>query len=309
MTDQMCDNCEKPTAGAKLCDRCCRTLAIALCNVAADYEDLETVATKATRYGSGAATRGSIGKAQPLPVDGRFLDVTGDGTQVRWDVWNSVVTWCRTVMEESPRVHGAVCERLCLHTTCAAIRRTAWPRNTVRSQVAYFDRQFRWIVRTEWAAVFLDDMLDNERRLRRMIDRPADRWYAGKCSIGTDDEHCPAELYAIEGARTIVCPACEYVHEVANRRDFLLREARTYLVTATEAARALISWTDYDGIESNLVKRIDKWRDRERLEVADVTSLNGRDRHLYRLGDIQDLLIDAARHEQDRRVMTSEAVR
>lgn len=309
MSDTTCTSCERPTAGAQLCDRCCKTLAVALVNVAAYYEDLETVATKATRYGGSTATRGSIGKTQPLPVDGRFLDVKGDGTQVRWDVWNSVVTWCRVVMEESRRVNGPTCARPCLHTTCAAVRRTAWPRNTLRSQVAYFDRQFRWVVRSEWALEFFDEMLDNERRLRKMIDRPADRWYAGKCSIGTDDEHCTAELYALEGNSTIICPACEYLHDVSGRRDFLLGEARTYLVTATEAARALISWTDYDGIESNLVKRIDKWRDRERLEVADVTSLNGRDRHLYRLGDIQDLLVDAARHDQNKRIDTANVVR
>jgi hypothetical protein len=302
--------CGKPTSGAWLCDGCCKTLAIALVNVAAYYDDLTTVQTKATRYGSSVATRGSIGKSQPLPVDGRFLDVTGDGTQARWDVWNSVATWCRVVMEEAgPPLTEPAC-RSCMHTSCTAIRRRRWPRNTLRSQMAYFDRQFRWIIRNEWAPEFLDEMLDNERRLRRLIDRPADRWYAGKCSIGNDEDHCTAELYALEGAASIVCPGCEYVHDVGTRRDFLLDEARAYLVTATEAARALISWTDYDGIESNLVKRIDKWRDRERLEVADVTSLNGRDRHLYRLGDIQDLLdIDAARHEQKRHLETVEAVR
>lgn len=322
MTETTCGNCDRPTSGAKLCDDCCKTLAIALVNVAAYYDDLTTVATKATHYGSGTATRGSIGKVQPLPVDMRFVNVpmgdddTRDGrahlapaSALRWDVWNSVVTWCRVVMEEAGEPLFEPACRDCIHPSCTAIRRRRWPRNTVRSMVAYFDRQFRWIIRTDWAPEFLDEMLDNERRLRRLVDRPADRWYAGKCSIGTDEVHCTAELYALEGATTITCPACDYVHDVATRRDFLLDEARAYLVTATEAARALISWTDYDGIESNLVKRIDKWRDRERLEVADVTSLNGRDRHLYRLGDIQDLLVESARHEQKRRVSGDDVVR
>lgn len=305
MSETTCGACERPTAGAWLCDRCCKTLAIALVNIQAYYEDLDTVAAKATRYGSGAATMGSIGKEQPLPADARFLTVTGDGTQVRWDVWNSVVTWCRIVMEESPRVIGPTCGPTCLHTTCAAIRRTTWPRNTVRSMLAYFDRQFRWIVRNEWAPEFLDEMLDNERRMRKLVDRPADRWYAGKCSIGDDEDHCTAELYALAGAATITCPVCEYVHDVAARRDFLLAEARAYLVTATEAARALISWTDYDGTETKLVDRIRKWRDRDQLEVADVTSLNGRDRHLYRLGDVQDLLVTAAQHAQESAVRSA----
>jgi hypothetical protein len=302
VNDLTCDHCGRPTAGAKLCDGCCKTLAIALVNVAADYDDLLTVETKSTRYTAGGATRGSIGKVQPLPVDGRFVDVNGTGTEVRWGVWNSIVTWCRVLMEESSRVAGPLCARPCLHITCTAIRRTAWPRNTLRSQVAYFDRQFRFIIRSEWAAEFLDEMLDNERRLRKMIDRPADCWYAGKCSIGTDEDHCTAELYALAGSATVTCPACDYVHDVGARRDFLLAEARAYLVTATEAAQALISWTDYDGTQDKLVDRIRRWRDREQLEVADVTSLNGRDRHLYRLGDVQDLLVATAQRAQAKRV-------
>ena len=300
MSETTCGACDRPTAGAWLCDHCCKTLAVALANVQAYYDDLATVATKTTRYGSNSVTLGTPGKEQPLPADARFLEVTGGGTQVRWDVWNSVVTWCRVVMEESPRVLGPRCESACLHTTCAAIKRTAWPRNTIRSMVAYFDRQFRWIVRNDWAPTFLDEMLDNERRMRKLIDRPADRWYAGKCSIGTDEVHCTTELYAIAGNTTITCPGCGWEHDVAARRDFLLREARAYLVTATEAARALIAWTDYDGTEDRLVDRIRKWRDRELLEVVDVTSLNGRDRHLYRLGDVQDLLVDAAQRAQQK---------
>lgn len=302
MTEMACA-CGRPTAGAFVCDQCCMTLAISLANVQAYYEDLTTVETKTTRYGNGAATKGGIGKEQPIRVDGRFLDITGDGTQVRWDVWNSVTTWCRIVMEGSPRVNGPACYRSCLHTTCAAIRRTAWPRSTVRSMLAYFDRQFRWVIRNEWAPEFLDEMLDNERRLRKLVDRPADRWYAGKCS-DTDDSGntCATELYAIAGSTIVACPTCGFEHDVHKRRDFLLAEARAYLVTATEAAQALISWTDYDGTETKLVDRIRKWRDRDQLEIADVTSLSGRDRHLYRLGDVQDLLVKAAQHAQERHV-------
>lgn len=295
----MCD-CGRPTAGAILCDHCCKTLAIAIANIAAYWTDLGTVARKQTRYGSGAATKGSIGKEQPLPVDGRFTDVTGSGTQVRWDAWNTIVAWCRTVMEDHPELHGPAC-RECLHVSCSAIRRRRWPANTVPSMCAYLDRQFRWIVREQWAPVLLDELLHTERRMARLVDRPADRWYAGKCSAtDASGNLCEAELYATAERGTITCRGCEAEHDVAGRRDFLLAEAKEYLVTATEAARALIAWTDYDGTEDKLVKRISMWRDRERLDVADVTSLNGRDRHLYRLGDIQDLLIAHAQRTQKR---------
>lgn len=301
MSEQLCE-CGRPTAGAWLCDRCQQTLAIALVNVAAYYDDLNTVRTKATRYG-GLATRGSIGKTQPLPVDGRFVDVTGGGTQVRYDVWASVVAWCRVVMEAQPEMCGPVCERACLHVSCAAIRRRRWPRNTIRSMVAYFDRQFRWIVREQWAPDFLDEMLDNEKRMRRIVDRPAERWYAGKCSATDESGNvCTAEIYASAESGSVTCHACDTMHDIASRRDFLLDEAKAYLVTATEAAGALLAWTDYDGSEAKLVDRIRKWRDRDKLEVADVTSLHGRDRHLYRLGDVQALLIAEAQHAQSRRI-------
>lgn len=313
MTDIVCDHCGDPISGARLCGDCCKTLAYALANISAYWTDLVTVETKATRYNSGGATKGSLGKSQPLPVDMRFVndDATpygtadrAPGTALRWETWNSIVTWCRVLMEEAgPPLLEPAC-RDCIHTTCTAVRRRRWPRNTVRSMLAYFDRQFRFIIRTEWAEQFLDEMLYNERALRRMVDRPADRWYAGKCSIGTDEVHCTTELYAVAGAKTLTCPGCGFEHDVSTRRDFLLREARAYLVTATEAAQALISWTDYDGTVPKLVDRIRKWRDRDQLDVADVTSLAGRDRHLYRLGDVQDLVVEAAQHAQTKRLQS-----
>lgn len=302
MTTNTC-TCGRPTAGAWLCDRCQRTFAVAIANIAAYWNDLDTVETKRTRYGSSTSIRGSIGKSQPLPPDGRFLDRTGRGTQAKWDTWNTVVAWCRTVMEESPRRFGPVCALPCLHTSCAAVRRTAWPRNTISGMCAYLDRQFRWIVREAWAPDMLDELLDVERRLVRLINRPADRWYAGKCSA-TDEtgNYCPTELYATVDRGTVTCPSCDTRHDVAERRDFLLAEAKDYLVTATEAAGALLAWTDYDGTETKLIDRIRKWRDREKLEVRDVTSLQGRDRHLYRLGDVQELLVEHAQREQRRRI-------
>lgn len=300
MSESICD-CGRPTAGAVLCGRCQETLAYSLVNTAAYWDDLDTVSTKATHYGSANSGGAKVWKTQPLPVDGRFTDVTGDGTQVRYDVWASVVAWCRVVMEDQPELDGPTCVS-CIHTSCAQIRRRRWPRNSVRSMMAYFDRQFRWIIREEWAATFLDEMLDNERRLRRLVDRPADRWYAGKCSAADGDTICETELYALADRGDITCPSCEEVYDVSVRRDFLLEQAKGYNVTATEAARALLAWTDYEGTEAKLVDRIRKWRDRERLDVRDVTSLSGRDRHLYRLGDIQDLLIGDAQDTQKRHI-------
>jgi hypothetical protein len=312
MSEIVC-TCGRPTGGAWLCDRCCGTFAICIANVSVYYDDTsEIVAPKRSRFVTTGASKGSIGKSQPLPVDLRFLatrpHLTPEGisasesvgTQARWDTWNTVVAWCRTIMEEQPELHGPACLS-CIHISCTAIRRRRWPRNTVRSMCAYFDRQFRWIIREQWAPDMLDELLDIERRLARLIDRPVDRWYAGKCSAADENGSCPTGLYADTDRGTVTCRTCDTTHDVAKRRDFLLSEAKDYLVTATEAAGALLAWTDYDGSETKLVDRIRKWRDRDKLDVADVTSLFGRDRHLYRLGDIQALMIvDAQAAQRDR---------
>lgn len=306
--------CGKPTSGAWLCDKCEKTFAYAQVNIGVYYVDMRTVAAKATRYGSVGATKGSIGKAQPLVVDLRFVSGPPDatpahpgasiasGSQLQWDAWNTIHSWCRTVMEENPEVRmlGPICDA-CWHKSCTNVRRNRWPRNTVTSMINYLARQQAWILKQQWVTQMMDELTDLERRLSRFVDRPADRWYAGKCSVPDGEgADCPTELYATADRGWIDCPTCGIRHDVAERRDVLLEEAKDYHVTATEAAGALLAWTDYDGTENNLIKRISEWRDRDRLEVKDVTSLLGKDRHLYRLGDIQDLLIEHAQRKQRR---------
>lgn len=304
MTEHECQ-CGRPTAGAWLCPRCQGTLAIAIANTAAYFDDLDTVLTKRARYGGQGSTKGSIGRTQPLPVDGRFTDRAGQGSEIRWGAWNTVSTWCRVVMEEQPERIGPACASACLHTSCAAVRRTRWPADTMRSMCLYLDRQFRWIVREQWVTELMDELLDVERRLKRIVDRPADRWYAGKCSAPNEDEpDCPTDLYAQADRGWIDCPTCGIRHDVAERRTILLAEAKGYLVTATEAAGALIAWTDYDGTEVNLVKRISEWHARGRLEAHGSDHVGGKDRQLYRLGDVQVLLVEWAQHAQQRRLAT-----
>jgi hypothetical protein len=319
-------SCGKPTSGAWLCERCEKTFRWALVNVGSYLADLETVTTRRARFGVSGSSKGSIGKTVPLPVDMRFVsagspsknDHSGrprpatlaPGAQLKWDAWNTLVAWCRTIMEDQPEVYGPAHDD-CLDTSCSQIRRRRFPRNTLTSMVHYLARQFRLILTEQWAPDILDEMLDLERRLARMVDRPADRWYAGKCSARDPFDPpgvlCTAELYATADRGWIECPQCATRHDVSERREFLLAEAKDIRVTATEAARALIAWTDYDGTETKLVDRIRKWRDHDKnpLEVRDVTSLAGRDRHLFRLGDIQERLIGDAQDAQTKRVSSS----
>lgn len=307
--------CGKPTSGSVLCSRCQDTLGHALVHVGVYAGDLETVATKRTRYGSSGATKGSIGKTQPLPVDGRFLDRAGSGSAVERDTRITLTTWCRVVMEDLPQRIGPACT-VCIHSSCTAIRRDAHPADTLGAMVFYLARQHRYVFAQVWAPVILDELCRLERRLERLVNRPPEQWYAGKCSttdpLDPDGPACEAELYATTDVGTILCRSCGTRHDVAGRREFLLEEAKGYLVTATEAAGALLAWTDYGGSEAKLVDRIRNWsRPREdrgglaRLEVRSNVTVSGRERALYRLGDIQALMVDDAQAQQKRRIGAS----
>lgn len=300
MTETICQ-CGRPTTGAWLCDDCAKTFDHALVNIGIYSNDLDTtIRIRRARYSTNnGATKTTTGRVQPLIVDMRWADRLGRGTQLTYDTRATISAWTRTVMDEQPDIAGPVCPTPCLHVSCAGIRRRRHPNDRTASMVHYLARQRSHILSQQWVTAMLDELLDLERRLTWMVDRPADRWYAGRCSVLDDQEHeCDAELYAREDKGHIDCPKCGIRHDVTERREVLLKEAKGYLVTATEAAAALMAWTDYDGTENKLIDRIRKWRDRDRLEVADVTSLYGRDRHLYRLGDIQDLLVEHAQRQQ-----------
>jgi hypothetical protein len=310
--------------GVSLCPTCVTTLEHAIVNVVAHHGDLETLRTKRTRYGSSGASKGSIGKSQPIGVDLRFVTQSnatdddlehdqipgreGQGTAVDRTTTATLLLWTAWILKLEPPLAGPICAAPCLHRSCAVLHRRRRPDTTVPSMAAYLLRQRRLITSATWGPQLLRDLLRVERSLAALVDRPPDRWYAGKCSAPLptepDDEPkiCQRELYAKVDSGKIVCTACRAEHDITERREILLREAKEYHVTATQAAGALIAWTDYDGSETKLVDLIRKWRDRDKLEIADVTSLQGKDRHLYRLGDVQDLLVQHAQREQLRRI-------
>lgn len=319
MTNQTCRCGRTNPAGTSVCPRCLHTLNVALTNIAIYHADLDTLRTRRTRYGNGTATKGSIGKTQPLGVDLRFVTPShaagdddnrdqvpgheGTGTTLDRTTRASLLLWTARFLKHRSPLAGPTCLGGCLHTSCANIRRRARPTTTVPSMCAYLHKQQRIIAAAPWGGQLVDDIVHLERNLARFVDRPADRWYAGKCSAPLDDGGlCERELYARTDTGTLRCKVCGTEHDIAARRDFLLDEAKEYFVTATEAAGALLAWTDYDGSESKLVDLIRKWRDRDKLDVQDVTSLHGKDRHLYRLGDIQELLVQHAQREQEKRL-------
>lgn len=109
---------------------------------------------------------------------------------------------------------------------------------------AWLAEHVGWIPTHPDAAQLLDEIGDMFRVAHRAIDRAPDLHYAGPCwtwvETGLGEElPCEQELYGRAHAATIICPACQTEHDAQARREWLLREVRGQLVTATEASRAL----------------------------------------------------------------------
>jgi hypothetical protein len=123
-------------------------------------------------------------------------------------------------------------------------------------------------------------------QVERVIDRPADEWFAGDCGAEHDDGHlCDVPLYAEPGATYVTCTdragrtGCGTTWSVADRRTWLLKSAEDHLGTATLISQAL---TRLD--QPVTADRIRKWKQRGRLTERPEGS------KLYRLGDVLDLL-------------------
>lgn len=290
-----CDWCSAEVhEGTYLCGKCVKTLGHALANTAAHYADLETLRTRrrAVRY-DGSMSKGGK-KEQPVGMDLRFAAVRRDtegnltegrATEVEHLARNAAVTWARVALDEWP------------HLTC--------PADNVPAVCRFLGSVTTAIAGQAWAGEMMRDFRRAENRLRGLVDSAPPKWYAGKCSapVGEDDlTYCDVDLYAQAERGALVCRGCGAEHDIAGRREVLLHEARDVLVTATEAAGALLAWTDYDGSETKLVDRIRKWRDRKQLVGRGSVEIGGKDRTLYRLGDIQDLMVADAQRDQSRRV-------
>lgn len=177
--------CGRPIDGATLCKKCKHTLEVALANIAAYYADLDTLRARQVRYGNSGPMR--RGGETPAGMDLRFAR-KGDASEIEHDTRNTITTWARHVMEQHPEVHGPTCSSHCLHVSCSKIRRSRYPADTVGSCCAYLLRWADWLRVDEAGPEILDELLDLERRLRRLVDRPADRWYAGKCDAMVEVE-------------------------------------------------------------------------------------------------------------------------
>jgi hypothetical protein len=298
-------SCGKPTSGGAWCTgsrSCTHTVDVAIAHIAAYYDDLDTIRTRQTSYG-GLAAKGSIGKAQALGVDARFLP-DGIGTLAVHATRNAVTTYARVLHDDRPEL--------------------GWPKHdTVHSVCNHFASNLAAIAALPWADEFKAEMLSVERMLTKIIDRPADRWYAGRCGAVMGTEHngstcacachhghprtcdidggcgreydnvpCPALLYAEPDNPFVRCKVCGTTHTVAERRADLLSEAEDREATVETITRIITTLGDRDVRSAKVSARIRQWAIRGKIESHGLRVVDGRPRPVYRVGDVLDLLND-----------------
>lgn len=280
MTDCQCG---RPVDGASICRECSHALQIALGDISSHWVDLDTVKARQTRYGG---TGGGRGGEKPLPVDARFLGWEADGSRLQDAVKNTIGTWGRLVMEQRPEFAGPTHDA-CLHVSCSTLRRSRTPRSDVPAYCRYLLGHADWIRTQMWAPEILDELTYTAEQLRRMVDRPADKLFAGYCT------ECDLALHAKIGAPQVKCTGCEKSFSVEATRDQMWVEAQDQLGTAAEISRA-ISWLGQVPLTAD---RIYKWVERKRLPQRGHITYRGREVPIYRIGDVA-ALVEASDNQQ-----------
>lgn len=291
MSARRCPNCERPIVSTVICNDCRHTLEKALGSIGGHYVDLQTVKCRMARY-STSTTRSSVGpKNRSSAMDMRFTD-DGAGARVEQETRRFLARWVLRAMLDLPAVEGPLCATGCAHGSCQQARRRSAPAATISAACGYLAGLLPEVARLPWSQELLEDALKVERHLVRMVDRPADRWYAGVCgfAFGGNGELCERPLYVDPGESYIRCGDCGTEWDVAYRRDVLRDEAEDRIATAVEIARFVTTIGD-DGLSTDrLTKRISEWASRDRLDVRAHEIVTGRHRPMYRIGDVLRLV-------------------
>lgn len=316
--------CGRRLHGTTICNHCVTTLETCLVSIADHYRDLETLRTKRARFG-GSATKGSLGRTIPLPIDPRFVDPTGIGSEVDFGVRAEMVAWAKVVLEDHPPLAGPAC-RHCKHATCASIKRRRHPADNVPSVAHYLAGMAPSLIAETWVEDMLDEMLDTEKRIARLLDRPTTRWYAGicgtvieaprphdgrSCACGchngadypcdvpggcgseqaeVDGVTCTARLSAEPDDPFVRCRECGVTYTVADRRPVVLAEMRKQAAPVETIVQAALTLTRQSEGAAVLAARIRQWASRGAIIKVGERTVRGRPRPTYQVGVVLDLL-------------------
>lgn len=254
MTHVQCDLCGADVGDlAHVCTRCAQGLQHDLAAVPELVDELDVVLTRQARMGAGGG--GSRSSEPPLPFDVTASAVGGDLAAV-------LGVWCALVVDQrglaAPLPGSAACAR-------------------------WLARHIEWLRHHVAGGEAVTEVRDAVRAVRRLIDRPEGRVYAGLCN------ECGAALYARPGAAEVVCRACvtderELVFDVVERRRWMLAELEDQVGSSSYVAMVAAIL----GVKVS-PSTVRVWAKRGKLspcEYEPPLKEGGEPRPLYRVGDV-----------------------
>jgi hypothetical protein len=288
MTDQpACALCARPVVDmAYVCDRCAAKTVAELERVALVAGEAMTTIAKQARMGSGGRRTDTEVALPYNPAAAADHDAAV----------NTLTTWARHVHEQSGRALPITRTSVCAHTSCARARRRATdgplcevaePEHPTAVVALWLVRQLGWIRHRQEAEQALDEIGDACRVLVRVVDRPADHWYAGRCDCGED-------LYPVAEAKTVRCRGCASVHDLDERKVWLLDQAEDVLAGAAWCAATL----ERLGVKVT-ASTIRTWAERSQLASHGFDAAG---RPLYRLGTVRGLALESIQEDRVRRL-------
>jgi hypothetical protein len=127
----------------------------------------------------------------------------------------------------------------------------------------------------------LDELQNTAEQLRRMVDRPRDREYIGRC------DECNENLYRGPDANKAKCRHCLTEYTDADvRRLNVMDDLGGHLLTAAEIE---LAFTEI-GNTPLTAARVRKWAQRERLTAKGSATVRGREHPTYLVADVAALL-------------------
>jgi hypothetical protein len=243
--------CGRPSPDATVCPACAYRLTDALTDVTGPRGlayDLDVATARQARLGD---RNGSRPTETPVPYDARASEAAAHLKGV-------LVGWARVVCED----YGA-----------------DLPPDDLAAIAAWLRPRVGWLRHHPAAVEAHDEIVEAVRAARRVIDRPADRLYAGPC------DQCGGDLYARPGALAVECRPCELVYEVEARRAWLLEALEEHLATTIEISRALTSLAQ--PVTPNMIYG---YVHRGRLIPRSHRAEGRKTIPLYRVGDVLDIV-------------------
>lgn len=219
--------CSRPVGDGYVCGTCSEKLRIALGDVNSLWEDLDAVLALQARYSTPEGRGGD--KALPLNLE---------ASEIGWVLRNTLNTWCKLVAEE---------------------RGWDLPEDHPPKVAGWLLHQVEWIRHQRAGHQAIEEITSAVNAVRRAVDRPAERLYAGPC------KDCNADLYGKAGSTAVKCKACGLDNPVSERLEWMWSQVTGSYVTAWKAS-VLLGRFGYPTAQ----KTIDKWFERKRITSESV---------------------------------------